>query len=103
MTGVVVPPTPKPVVTVPPLNSAPNLPDTTATSPIVSVTKPVVPSDQIFRDIGRNSVYFAATKYLKELGVSQGYDDATFRPAENISRRDAVVFLARAFGIEAQQ
>lgn len=101
--GVVVAPAPKPVVNIPPLNSAPTLPDTPVTSPIVSVVKPSVPSDQIFRDIGRNSVYFTATKYLKDAGVSQGFDDATFRPSENISRRDAVIFLARAFGVEAQQ
>ncbi len=102
VTGVVVTPKPTtPTVVVPPLNAAPDLDSKPPVSPIVAV-KPTVPDGQAFRDIGRNSVYFTATKYLKDSGVSQGYDDATFRPDTRMTRRDAVILLARTFGIEAQ-
>ena len=70
----------------------------TAIAPVV-VTTPTFVSDgtHIFSDITLDSPFYAATKYLKEAGVANGYSDGGFHPDSLISRSETILLYDRLF------
>lgn len=50
-----------------------------------------------FSDVAEGDKHFAATEYLKQKGVINGYADNTFKPAQSINRAEAlkIVLLAK--------
>jgi hypothetical protein len=60
-------------------------------------TLKVTVADQ-FSDIDENDWYYANVMRAVELGILSGYSDGTFRPMNNITRRDFAIMLAQALG-----
>lgn len=56
-------------------------------------------SRHIFSDIPVNSLFYTATKYLKEAGVTHGYEDGGFHPNYHVSRSETVLLYDRLFTI----
>ncbi len=48
-----------------------------------------------FPDVPADSYYADAVAAAKELGITNGYEDGTFRPQNTLSRQEAMVFLQR--------
>lgn len=49
-----------------------------------------------FQDISVNSTYYHLLVKAKDLGIVEGYEDGTFRPAHPLSRQDMMALTARA-------
>lgn len=52
-------------------------------------------SSESFPDVPTDSYYANAVAAAKELGITNGYEDGTFRPKNTLSRQEAMVFLQR--------
>ena len=57
-------------------------------------------SNKVFSDVGKDDWFAYAVSRLYAAGVITGYEDGTIRPGANISRQEAAVMIARAFGLE---
>lgn len=57
-------------------------------------------SNKVFSDVGKEDWFAYAVSRLYAAGVITGYEDGTIRPGANISRQEASVMIARAFGLE---
>lgn len=53
-----------------------------------------------FSDVAAGQWYTGFVERLAQLGITVGYPDRTFRPANPVSRADMAVFLVRAMGEE---
>lgn len=51
-----------------------------------------------FFDVASDSVFVPAVNYAASLGIITGYEDATFRPDNNISRAEVVTMVNRLVG-----
>lgn len=81
--------------------------DTQIEQPKTSISEPVtspviipafIPdSTRIFSDIPNTSAYYTATKYLAEMGVTHGYSDGGFHPADTITRSETILLYDRLF------
>ena len=60
-------------------------------------TLKVTVADQ-FSDIKESDWYYANVMRAVELGILSGYSDGTFRPMNNITRRDFAIMLAQSLG-----
>lgn len=49
-----------------------------------------------FSDVKVGSDYYVGIRYLKDLGLVQGYEDGTFKPKQAINRAEALKLLGRA-------
>jgi len=49
-----------------------------------------------FRDVPEGDTFHDAVEYLKAEGVLQGYEDGTFRPAQKVTRAEALKILVSA-------
>nr|WP_154984354.1 glycosyl hydrolase [Paenibacillus xylanexedens] len=58
--------------------------------------------DGVFADVQAGQWYASDFSIAREAGYYLGYPDQTARPDQEISREDAAVLLARAFGLEQQ-
>ena len=52
---------------------------------------------QRFPDVSPGHYAFEAIEWAAEVGVTAGYGDGTFRPAQALSKRHALVFMARYY------
>ena len=64
---------------------------------IASYTLTVTTADQ-FSDVDTNDWYYNNVMRAVELGILSGYTDGTFRPMNNITRRDFAIMLAQSLG-----
>jgi hypothetical protein len=83
-------------------NFAPNLPITRAEFAAIIVRGlGLAPEEGTvpFTDVKRGDWYAGAVRTAHEYGLMQGYADGTFRPAERITREQAMVIIARAMAI----
>lgn len=55
-----------------------------------------------FPDVDQTSPYFTAIEYLHENGVIRGYDDGTFRPAQEANRAEALKIILLSSEIEIE-
>ncbi len=54
----------------------------------------------LFPDLPVGSQYYSGVKYLKDLGLIQGYPDGTFKPNQQINRAEALKILVGAIKFE---
>ena len=64
---------------------------------IASYTLTVTTADQ-FSDVDTNDWYYNNVMRAVELGILSGYSDGTFKPMNNITRRDFAIMLAQSLG-----
>ena len=57
----------------------------------------VTTADQ-FSDVDTNDWYYSNVMRAVELGILSGYTDGTFKPMNNITRRDFAIMLAQSLG-----
>ncbi len=57
----------------------------------------VTTADQ-FSDVDTNDWYYSNVMRAVELGILSGYSDGTFKPMNNITRRDFAIMLAQSLG-----
>ncbi|MEQ6357492.1 S-layer homology domain-containing protein [Lysinibacillus sp. M3] len=55
---------------------------------------------QTFKDVPKNSTAYEAVQQLVAAGITNGYEDGTFRPSNNLTRGHFSAFLARAHKYE---
>ena len=55
------------------------------------------PETPTFGDVATDAWCYGDVEYLAEQGVVSGYDDATYRPDDNVKRDQMAVYIARAF------
>ena len=60
-------------------------------------TLKAVVADQ-FSDVDTNDWYYSNVMRAVELGILSGYSDGTFKPMNNITRRDFAIMLAQSLG-----
>ncbi|MCU7651610.1 S-layer homology domain-containing protein [Acutalibacter sp. LFL-21] len=63
----------------------------------VSYTLKATTADQ-FSDVDTNDWYYNNVMRAVELGILSGYSDGTFKPMNNITRRDFAIMLAQSLG-----
>ena len=63
----------------------------------VSYTLTATTADQ-FSDVDTNDWYYNNVMRAVELGILSGYTDGTFKPMNNITRRDFAIMLAQSLG-----
>jgi hypothetical protein len=63
----------------------------------VAYTVKVTTADQ-FSDVNEGDWYYANVMRAVDLGILSGYSDGTFRPMNNITRRDFAIMLAQSLG-----
>lgn len=61
--------------------------------PVVEQPKEVISGKLFFTDIGNDSKYFEATKYLSEKNVIKGYEDGSFKPDQPVTRAESLKFI----------
>ncbi|MFA9431769.1 S-layer homology domain-containing protein [Egicoccus sp. AB-alg2] len=54
-----------------------------------------------FADVADDEEHREAIAAVAEAGISEGYEDGTYRPRASVTRAQMAAFLARAFGLEA--
>lgn len=60
-------------------------------------------SNKVFSDVDKNAWYADSVNKLYASNVMTGYEDGTIRPGNRISRQEAAVIIARAFGLETKK
>lgn len=75
--------------------------------PIIPVVTPdntsktkVMGKDQIFGDIPKESNLYSSTKYLYENKITSWYEDKTFRPNNQLSRKEALIFIFKLYNLK---
>jgi len=53
-------------------------------------------SEKVFTDVGTDSPYYEALKYLKDGGIVGGYADGSFKPGNTINRAEFTKIIAGA-------
>lgn len=56
--------------------------------------------DYTFKDVPKNNIAYEAVQQLVAAGITNGYDDGTFRPSNKLTRGHISAFLARAHKYE---
>ena len=84
-----------------PLFTAPTLPITTVNLP-VSSSAAAVRASQAYIDIPARANYARAAQYLKDRSVTVLVSESVFRPTQALTRREAILYLAGVFNVEAQ-
>lgn len=56
-------------------------------------------NDIVFRDIPKTSKLFNPTKFLYEKWITKGYADWTFKPTNQLSRSEALIFIFKLYNI----
>ncbi|RJX38721.1 hypothetical protein D3P09_14355 [Paenibacillus pinisoli] len=56
-----------------------------------------------FSDVSQSEWYYQAVSKAVEYGIVTGYTDGTFKPGATISRQEAIVMIARAMQLTADQ
>lgn len=49
----------------------------------------------VFSDVSSSTAHSADIEWLKQAGITTGYDDGTFKPTANVNRQDMAAFLRR--------
>lgn len=91
---------------------SPALAQTTATDTTTSTTTTPVPelvdtppapapAADLFPDLKVGSEYYVGVKYLKDLGLIQGYPDGTFKPKQQINRAEALKIMVGAIAFQS--
>lgn len=60
------------------------------------LTNSAILVDKDFPDVNIGSSYYVGIKYLKNLGLIQGYADGTYQPQQNVNRAEALKILTTA-------
>ncbi len=60
------------------------------------------PSTAPFADVPRGTEFYREIAWMKQSGVSTGWNDRTFRPLENITREAMAAFVHRVDGVQRQ-
>lgn len=61
-------------------------------------------SEKLFSDLDQASSWsLASIAYLNEMGITQGYDDGTYKPRKKITRQEVAGLLVRALQIPASE
>ena len=55
-----------------------------------------------FMDVPEDAWYYQDFAQLKSAGIIAGYENGKMRPLDNVTRQEAVVMIAHAFGIEGK-
>lgn len=55
-------------------------------------------SNVMFKDVSTKSSYFKYVRQLHAAGITTGYADNTFKPQNNVTRIQVLLFIARALG-----
>lgn len=63
-----------------------------------SVTTPAAAGTPGFVDVSGDHLFFGHITWMAEEGISTGYDDGTYRPAQPVTRSAMAAFLFRAAG-----
>ncbi len=104
--AVIVPPVPpvqsSVVVVREPLMSAPVLPVTVNTPLVTSSAQAAVRASQAYMDIPSRASYARSAAYIKDRAIPVLQNESVFRPTQALTRREAVLYLAGVFSIEAQ-
>ncbi|MHA7276505.1 S-layer homology domain-containing protein [Arthrobacter sp. Hz1] len=58
------------------------------------------PSTAPFRDVPRGTEFYREIAWMKQSGVSTGWNDNTFRPLDNITREAMAAFVYRVDGVQ---
>jgi rare lipoprotein A len=58
-------------------------------------------STSLFPDLNVGSDYYVGVKYLKDLGLVQGYPDGTFKPKQLVNRAEAMKILVGAIKFDS--
>jgi len=76
---------------------------TTAAATTTTTTPPVLPPEStttiyhdLFPDLKVGNQYYMGVKYLKDLGLIQGYPDGKFQPLREVNRAEALKLLTGA-------
>jgi hypothetical protein len=67
-------------------------------SAVLLLSLPLLPADAKFKDIKNEDVSLAA-EVLQSFGITNGYEDGTFRPEEKLSRAQFCKFAVMAMGL----
>ncbi len=62
-----------------------------------ALTATAVAQSQRFSDVPTDHYAFEAVEWAASVGVTTGYTDGTFKPAQPLSKRHAVVFMERYY------
>ena len=65
-----------------------------------TVAVPTDPDPVDFPDVAPDSVHAESIRRLVAAGITQGFEDGTFRPALPVTRQQMATFLTRALGLE---
>ena len=79
--------------------------DTGAEPDTAAGSSPGQEQDQRFSDVPAGHYAFEAVEWAAEVGVTTGYPDGTFKPAQPLRKRHAVVFMERYYDqiLQAEQ
>lgn len=58
------------------------------------------PAAPTFSDVEGDSWCYTHVEYLAEQGVVSGYEDATYRPSDSVTRDQMAVYIARSFQLQ---
>ena len=59
------------------------------------VTDYVAPTEAVFTDVPTTHAFYTEISWLADQGITEGYDDGTFRPGTTVSRQAVAAFLYR--------
>ncbi len=85
-------------------NAATDTPQTQtspAPTPALPPESPVIIYTDLFPDLKVGNQYFIGVKYLKDLGLIQGYPDGTFAPLREVNRAEALKILTGAIPFQS--
>jgi hypothetical protein len=54
------------------------------------------PGTPTFSDVPAGHPFFREVEWMVDVGLADGFDDGTFRPASDVTRQELVAFLHRA-------
>ena len=53
----------------------------------------------IFTDVDESTPHYDDIKWMKDMGIAQGYGDGSYRPASALTRGDAAAFIHRLYKV----
>ena len=62
----------------------------------------VVPAEPTFPDVPIDHPFFDEIELLAASGITEGYDDGTFRPSDNVTRMAMAAFLKRGLDLDEE-
>lgn len=57
-------------------------------------------TDETFRDVSKTAWYYTDLKTVYNIGITDGYEDGTYRPDEPVTRADFAIFAAKFAELE---